>query len=298
MASLCVPSLAFTQSDTSIDTTRNLFTRVAALVRINGQGPFRFVIDTGAQRSAVADTVASALALPAGPSVMIHGITSATLNSTAQVARLALANETFRNIQAPVLPLEQLGAHGLIGLDVLARFRVGFDTVGRRVTLMKPGGFRVVEGSAQIAGSNIRRRPSKSIRQRLGQLLLTDTLAENVPVAAFIDTGAQYSIGNLALQRSIGAPTAGLATRPLSIRVYGVTGESLLADAGALRSLRLGRNRLGFTPMLFADLHCFDFLDLSTGPAILIGGDLISRFRSVTLDFPAATIDFDRPLRA
>ncbi len=225
IASLCVPSLAFTQSDTSIDTTLNLFTRVAALVRINGQGPFRFVIDTGAQRSAVADTVVSALALPAAPSVMIHGITSATLNSTAQVARLALANETFRNIQAPVLPLEQLGAHGLIGLDVLARFRVGFDTVGRRVTLVKPGGFRVVEGSAQIAGSNIRRRPSKSIRQRLGQLLLADTLAENVPVAAFIDTGAQYSIGNLALQRSIGAPTAGLATRPLSIRVYGVTGS-------------------------------------------------------------------------
>ncbi len=50
--------------------------------------------------------------------------------------------------------------------------------------------------------------------------------------------------------------------------------------------------------MLFADLHCFDFLDLSTRPAILIGGDLISRFRSVTLDFPAATIDFDGPLRA
>ena len=43
----------------------NLFTRIAAEVTINGQGPLSFVIDTGAGSTAVADTVAARLALPA-----------------------------------------------------------------------------------------------------------------------------------------------------------------------------------------------------------------------------------------
>ena len=298
MASLCVPSLAFTQSDTSIDTTRNLFTRVAALVRINGQGPFRFVIDTGAQRSAVADTVASALALPTASSVMIHGITEATINATARVTRLSLVNETFRNINAPVLPIEQLGAHGLIGLDVLARFRLGFDTVGRRVTLSQPGGVRISQGLMEDTIPGTRRRPTKSTRQRMGHLLMTDTLADGVPVTAFIDTGAQHSIGNRALQTAIGVRAKGDPLQALPVLIYGVTGGSIVAQSGTLKSLRLGRQRLNDTPLLFADLHCFDFLELSDNPALLVGADLIGRFRSVTLDFPAATIEFGMPLRA
>jgi gag-polyprotein putative aspartyl protease/Aspartyl protease len=298
MASLCVPSPASGQSDTSINTTRNSFTRVAAEVHLNGQGPFRFVIDTGAQRSAVADTVAAALELPSAPQVMIHGITAATLNATARIARLTLVDETFRDINAPILSLQQLGAHGLIGLDILARFKLGFDTVGRRVTLSQPGGVRLPHGVTGNTGTSIRRRPSRSVRQRLGQLLLTDTLAQDVPVAAFIDTGAQHSIGNRALQKAIGIQATGDPMQTVPILIYGVTGESLLAHTGMLRSLRLGRHQLNQVPLLFADLHCFDFLELNESPALLVGADLIGRFRSVTLDFPAATIDFDRPIRA
>ena len=40
-------------------------------VTINGQGPFRFVVDTGAERSVIADNVAAALQLPSGPSVTV-----------------------------------------------------------------------------------------------------------------------------------------------------------------------------------------------------------------------------------
>ena len=44
--------------------------------------------------------------------------------------------------------------------------------------------------------------------------------------------------------------------------------------------------------MLFADLHCFQTLGLSSRPALLIGADLLGRFREVTLDFPADTVTF------
>lgn len=297
MASWCVAPAALAQSEPVIDVTRNLVTRVAAQVRINGQGPFRFVIDTGAQRTAIADTVAAALALPLAPTVMIHGITSGRLSGAARIARLTLVNETFRDINAPVLPLEQLGAHGLIGLDVLSRFRLGFDIAGRRVTLSRPDGVRLSHGQTQYTATNITRRPTKTLHQRQGQLLLTDTLVDDVAVTAFIDSGAQHSIGNRALQSAIRQRATGGALAAAPILIYGVTGESLKADSGMLRSLRLGRQRLSQAPVLFTDLHCFNYLGLNDSPALLVGADLIGRFRTVTVDFPAATIDFDRPFR-
>ena len=61
----------------------------------------------------------------------------------------------------------------------------------------------------------------------------------------------------------------------------------LASAAGALACTRLGA-----TPMLFADLHCFQTLGLSDRPALLIGADLLGRFREVTLDFPADTVTF------
>ena len=59
-----------------------------------------------------------------------------------------------------------------------------------------------------------------------------------------------------------------------------------------MRDLRLGTQRLGPTPLLFADLHAFDVLDLVERPALLIGADLLYRFREVTLDFGRSRMAF------
>jgi hypothetical protein len=77
------------------------------------------------------------------------------------------------------------------------------------------------------------------------------------------------------------------------VPLYGVTGQSLSADLALVDDLRFGPQRLGPTPMLFADLHCFDTLELSGRPALLIGADLLGRFREVTLDFPGNLVLFE-----
>jgi hypothetical protein len=60
-----------------------------------------------------------------------------------------------------------------------------------------------------------------------------------------------------------------------------------------VEDLRLGGARLGPTPLLFADLHCFSTLELADRPALLIGADLLGRFRRVILDFPQGTVTFE-----
>jgi len=270
----------------------NLFTRVGAAVTINGQGPFIFVIDTGAGATAVADTVAARLELPPREPVLVHGITAATRTRSVTVDRLQLSGLEFRDLHCPVLPAANLGADGLLGLDVLGRFRLSFD-VDRRAASLSIQGVRIVTGSADmITGTRIRRSGLRTTRGRFGQMILAQVTVEGAPTAAFIDSGAQYSIGNTRLQRAVAARAneGGRLTR--AVPLYGVTGQSLSADLARVSDLRLGPVRLGPTPLLFADLHCFETLGLSDRPALLIGADLLSRFHHVVLDFDASTVEF------
>ncbi len=270
----------------------NLFTRVGAAVTINGRGPFVFVIDTGAGATAISDTLAAELQLPAREPVLVHGITTATRTESVAVDRLLLSGLGFRDLHCPVLPASNLGADGLLGLDVLGRFRLSFD-VGRRSASLSIRGVRILMGGADLTtGTRIRRGGLRSIRGRFGQLILTQVTVGGVPTAAFIDSGAQYSIGNTALQRAVAARSAEGGRLTRAVPLYGVTGQSLSANLARVPDLRFGSTRLGLTPLLFADLHCFQTLELAGSPALLIGADLLGRFGHVILDFPDGTVTF------
>jgi len=269
----------------------NLFTRVGAAVFINNRGPFTFVIDTGAGTTSIADTLADQLALPPLAPVLVHGITEARVTRSVAVNRLQLSGLGFRNLTCPVFSRDQLGADGLIGLDVLGRFRLRFDVVRRSASLTMRGVAIIMGGDVQT-GSRIRRDGLRAVTGRFGQMMLTQVTVDGQPTTAFIDSGAQYSIGNLALQRAIAARRRDGGRLSRAVPIYGVTGQSLSAELARVDDLRLGASRLGATPMLFADLHCFQTLGLGNRPALLIGADLLGRFREVTLDFPADTVTF------
>jgi predicted aspartyl protease len=288
-----VPSPDALTAQTPIQLLSNLFTRVGAGVALNGHGPFTFVIDTGAGATSIADTVAAQLGLPALAPVLVHGITTATVTPSVAVDRLLLSGLGFRNLRCPVLPRDQLGADGLLGLDVLGKFRLNFD-VARRSASLSAHRIRVLMGGMASTGTRLPRDGIRSVRGRFGQLILTQVVVENQPVAAFVDSGAQYSIGNIALRTAVAARRANTGSRPArTIPLYGVTGQSLQADLARVDDLRLGRSRMGSTPLLFADLHCFRTLGLADRPALLIGADLLGRFRDVTLDFPNGRVSFE-----
>lgn len=268
----------------------NLFTRVGAAVAINSRGPFTFIIDTGAGTTSVADAVADELGLRPLRPMLVHGITEARLTRSVAVDRLQLHGLGFRNLSCPVFPRDQLGADGLIGLDVLARFRLRFDVAERAATLAIPG--LSISMGGDLVASRVRRQGIRSVRGRFGQLIMGQVAVDGEQASAFVDSGAQYSIGNQALRRAVSASRRDGGRFAREVPIYGVTGQSLSADLAMVDDLRLGSQRLGPTPMLFADLHCFDALGLSGRPALLIGADLLGRFREVTLDFRDNKVTF------
>lgn len=278
--------------DRPIQLLSNLFTRIGAAVTVDGHGPFTFVIDTGAGTTSIADTLADQLQLRPLASVLVHGITEARVTRSVAIDRLQLSGLGFRNLSCPVFPRDQLGADGLIGLDVLDRFRLKFNVVRRSATL-NVRGVSVLMGGDMVTGSRLRREGIRTARGRFGQMIMTQISVEGQPTAAFIDSGAQYSIGNMALRQAAAARRRDGGRLARQVPLYGVTGQSLSADLAMVDDLRFGPQRLGPTPMLFADLHCFDTLGLSGRPALLIGADLLGRFREVTLDFPGNLVVFE-----
>ena len=277
---------------TDIQLTRNLFTRVSADVMINGQGPFSFVIDTGSVSTAIADTVARQLALPPRAPLIVHGIASAAVTPSVGVDRLNLRGLRKRALQCPVFSREQMGADGLIGLDVLDRFRLSFDTQRRAATLARVG-MRISTGGVDTLGSRLPRNTVRSVRGRFGQLIMTNLQISGQTVSAFVDSGAQYSIGNQALRRVIETRRSSGLHSTKSVSVFGVTGQSIQADVARVDDLRIGHHRLGPATLLFADLYCFDTLALSGRPALLIGADLLGRFQHVAINFAGNAVTFD-----
>lgn len=285
-------SIPSSEDDPTIQLLTNLFTRVGAAVIINGQGPFIFVIDTGAGATAISEGLAERLALPRREPVIVHGITAAARTGSVAVERLQLSGLNFRALHCPVLPSENIAADGLLGLDVLGNFRLSFDVQRRSASLGQPGVRILTDAAEMTTGSRLPRGAIRSTRGRFGQLILTQVTVEDLPTAAFVDSGAQYSIGNEHLRRAISARTSEGGRLSRTVPLYGVTGQSLAAEIGEVSDLRLGSTRLGSTPLLFADLHCFRTLQLADRPALLIGADLLGRFRHVVLDFDAGTVTF------
>ncbi len=274
----------------ALDVLPNLVTRMSIAVDLNGQSGFRFVVDTGANRTAIADDVAQRLGLPAGPTVLVNGVTAAEPTPTALLGRLHVAGATLSDMVTPVIPRHRLGVDGLLGVDALGRFAVTFDVAAGELRLA-----RRRPGLSYTGGSRLGDDNRLQARQRYGQLTIVDVRAEEVDVTAFIDSGSQYSIGNMALYRSVATRRPDISDRRWTVPVIGATGQSVTGDLAVVRSIRMGSVTLNELPVIFCDIHAFTIWRLDDRPALLLGADMLRLFDQVTVDFPRREVRLGRP---
>jgi hypothetical protein len=179
----------------------------------------------------------------------------------------------------PVLPQAAIGAAGILGVDRLRNQRLRLDFRERRLT---------------VENSHFEDTPPFTTlvpaRQRAGQLTIVDADLAGIPVSAFLDSGAERTIGNPALLQ---LATLRLPENKLyEVPIISVTGRTLPGQLALLPVLRLGHVRLVDITVTFADLHVFQIWGLDK-PAILVGMDALSVFDSVTLDFGRAEVLFE-----
>jgi hypothetical protein len=248
-------------------------------VQVNGRGPYKFIVDSGADTSAVGLRIARDLQLPVGTPVILNAMTARNIVDRVHVSQLTVGPSTITNLELPALREADLGGDGMIGIDALVQQRLMMDFEKKlikvedaRVPLKYSAGDIVI-----------------TARRQRGQLILTQVRAAGYRLDAIIDTGSEITIGNLALRDKL---IRGNRDKFITVPVTGVTGAVMELQLARIGELVLGPVTLRDVPMAFADVPPFKMFGLSGEPALLLGTDILETFRRVSLDFRARKVRF------
>ncbi len=266
-----------------LDATR----RMSVQVMVGGKGPFAFLVDTGAERTVIARELAARLGLAEGAKLKLATIGGSATVPSFRVAALQMSNLHLASVDAPAFHGRHIGAAGLIGVDMLEERRVLID-------------FR--KESMQIMETR-RRAPSLikdddaivvTARNSAGRLILSDARLHGKRIDVIVDTGAQTSVGNMALQRLVAERRANRLPFAAT-ELTAVTGEDVPALRTAIKRIVINGMDVNDLPVSFADSQAFRVLGLHDRPALLLGMDSLSLFDRVEIDFPNRRVVFDLP---
>ncbi len=250
--------------------------RILATVEVNGQGPFRFILDTGANWSALSPELVELLQLPLaeGVTLEVQGVTGAATLPAVRVESLRAGKILLPPGSFPVLPGDVLGrADGILGISGLQGARIFVDFANDNVVIEPSTGRRPVRGYLRVP-----------VKIAHGGLLQARGRVGRINVKVIIDTGAERTLGNLPLLQELQRrrnPADETDTNVLgATSTVSSDGKSLVAP-----KITIGDAELSDLIVTFGDLHAFKVWGLATEPAILVGMDLLGLLQELIIDY-------------
>lgn len=276
------PEIILASDDPSVELVagqEDRYRRMTVPVKIDGKGPYRFMIDTGAQATVVTHKINQQLQLrPMGRATLV-GMASSAQVEMVELDGLEFAARVIDGLSAALLESHHIGADGILGLDSLQDLRVLMD-------------FRTHElavGDAETLGGNRGYEIVVRARNKLGRLIITSAEVDGVRTAVIIDTGAQGSIGNRALKRKLRARKREVVTST------DVHGKQISGDLDFARAVVIDRLQLNYVPIAYAEGPAFAALGLTRKPALILGMENLRSFDRVAIDFASRRVLFDLP---
>ena len=257
-------------------TTRDHVGRIVAPVMINGRGPYRFIVDTGASDSTVSPQLAQSLGLaPTEDAILLNGITGTSRVPSVLVDRLQAGDLIFKELHMPVVWAPVMaGSDGILGIAGLKSERILVDFAHNRVTISHSYDVRPPAGFVRIPAHRLEN----------GLIMIMADVGW-VRARAIIDTGAEHSLGNLALRDALRAVRERRGARKLTTNVYGSTQEVVPGELLNQVIIGLDRVRIGDVKLVYGDFHIFDVWNLRDRPALIIGMDVLGAVQGLSIDF-------------
>jgi len=254
--------------------------RLVAPIFVNGEGPFRFIIDTGANRSVLSARLAQRLGLTPDAQGEVHSVYGVAPAPMVSVRSLAYDTLAFPAAALPVLDGNVLaGEHGLLGVDGMAGRRLTLDFERRCIEIEPSNVARRLRGWGQIRGE-----------LRFGRLIVVRGRISNVGVNVLIDTGSDTSLANMALYRAI--ETRVRHDRALPSRAYTATRPILLDRGIIIPELEIGPLEAANFGAYAGDFHVFGLWGMIEEPTLLLGMDVLQESRAMAIDYGRATVHF------
>jgi predicted aspartyl protease len=259
---------------------KDQWSRMTVPVKVVEKGPFRFLIDTGSQNTALSTDLAARLSLVPNRKARLISVAGIQMVDMVEIDQIELGRRSYYGLTAPLLQSEHMGADGILGLDslqdqrVLVDFKKGLMAIDDAKNLGGNRGFEIVVEA----------------RRRSGQLIMADARLEGIKVQVVIDTGAETSIGNIALQKALSRKR-----KSEKIELLSVTGHSVSADLSYARWLEISEVRFNNVAIAYTDAPAFKALKLDSRPALLLGMRDLRSLDRLAIDFSTRRILFDIP---
>ena len=253
-------------------TRRDRIGRIWAPVYLNGQGPFRLVLDTGANRSAVIQTVADALGESARSTstVRVRGVTGTTMAPVIRVDRMEIGELLLQPAELPVVPDVFGGAEGVLGNEGLRDKRIVIDFRRDSITIVRSRGER--------PGAGFETLPVTMMRDHL---LVIGVLVGRVRARAIIDTGAPDSLGNSALVDALKRQVEG---EP-GTEIIGVTLDVEHGNRLPVPVIRMGNVQIRRAVLTIGDVYIFRHWRMTSEPTIMLGMDVLGVLDQIIIDY-------------
>jgi predicted aspartyl protease len=262
-------------------TTKDTAGRAVALISINGQGPFRFIIDTGANRSVLSQALATRLRLAPSGEDVVHSIDGAQSATLVNLESLSFGALRLSRGDTPVLDGPMLdGEHGLLGVDGMAGRLLHIDFTKHCV--------EIYESAAQMPMQGWQSAPA---RMRFGSLLMVPGEIMGVQVNVLIDTGSDISLANQKFRDAL-REVAATTIEYHNGHAFTFGRPIVLEQTVWTPTLRLGHTVVGSVNAYIGDFHIFDFWGLQDEPTILIGMDVLARSREMAIDYEHGVVYF------
>ena len=254
-------------------TRRDRIGRIWAPVLINGQGPYRLVLDTGASHSGVIAQVAESLRIPLdqSPPVMLQGVTGSAEVPTIRVDSLTVGDMTLRPYILPIVIDALGGADGILGTEGLGDKRIYID--------FKHDLIRISHSHNEAAEAGFVTIPVELTSQGL---LMFRAYVGSVRVKAVLDTGGQITIGNWAMRNAMLRHAKGEAHAE---QVFGVTDDEQNGESYPTPPIQFGSIKIEGARVTYGDMRIFDHWKLTNEPILLIGMDAIGLLDTVIIDY-------------
>lgn len=255
-------------------TTRDSIGRVWVPVYLNDQGPFRLVLDSGATRSALVPKVVDVLGLSTDttPPVLLRGVTGEAVTPTVRLERITVGDLQVGPSTVPIVADAFGGAEGLLGTEgmrdkrIFIDFRNDFINISRSQNRRAAAGFRTVP----------------FLRDELQLLVVWAGIGKH-QVRAIIDTGAQASVGNMALHALLTSQIRRNNTG--KDVVTGATGDSQNGIGARIANIELGSLVIREAHITFGDMRIFEHWKMVDEPAVVIGMDILGLLDTLVIDY-------------
>lgn len=245
---------------------------------IDGKGPFRFLVDTGANGSMVTPALMQALGLAPveATNEQVEGITGTERLPWAPIKSLRIGDIVKYNLRLPIGDSPVLdGLDGILGLAGFGAVRVVVDFHDNRIIIDRSSA-GALPGFLDIQAQ---RTP--------GGLLVIPARVGDVPVAAVIDTGAAVTLGNSALRQAL---LRDAAKKTGSAEIYGVTRQTSEGGVSAAPEIFMGPAAIANLTIVYADIPIFKIWHLDSRPALIIGMNVLDTVAALALDYPRARV--------